>query len=117
LWGLPKEAASAMLVGVIRKDAAVALLEPLNLTAMQSATAIVALVLYFPCIATYTVLAREVGTRDLLAITAIMAATALLGGLFINLMGSILPPALIIGAEAAVVLTALAFSGKMKKRA
>ena len=48
LWGLPKETVSAMLVGIIRKDAAIALLVPLNLTGAQTITAVVTLVLYFP---------------------------------------------------------------------
>ena len=99
LWGLPEETVSAMLVGIIRKDAAIALLVPLKLTGAQTITAVVALVLYFPCVATYTVLARELGGRDLLKVTVIMLASTLLMGMFLNFMGSLLPPLAIIGAE------------------
>lgn len=99
LWGLPKETVSAMLVGIIRKDAAIALLVPLNLTGAQTITAVVTLVLYFPCVATYTVLARELGGRDLLKVTGIMLTATLLMGVFLNLIGSILSPLAIIAAE------------------
>ncbi len=99
LWGLPKETVSAMLVGIIRKDAAIALLVPLKLTGAQTITAVVTLVLYFPCVATYTVLARELGGKDLLKVTGIMLASTLLMGIFLNFIGSVLSPIAIIAVE------------------
>ncbi len=116
LWGLPKETASAMLVGLIRKDAAVALLEPLSLTAPQMLTAVLALVLYFPCVATYTVLTREVGGKDLIYITLIMIVTAVVGAMVMNLMGQFLPPVGIILIEVCLVAIALTASRIRIKR-
>ncbi len=103
LWGLPKETVSAMLVGVIRKDAAVALLVPLKLTGTQTITTVVTLVLYFPCVATYTVLARELGGKDLLKVTGIMLSATLLMGMFLNLFTSILHPIGVIALELGVM--------------
>jgi ferrous iron transport protein B len=99
LWGLPKETVSAMLVGVIRKDAAIALLVPLGLTGAQTITAVVTLVLYFPCVATYTVLARELGGKDLLKVTGIMIFATLFMGMFLNLFTALLPPLAVIVLE------------------
>ena len=113
LWGLPKETVSAMLVGIIRKDAAVALLVPLKLTGPQTITAIVTLVLYFPCVATYTVLARELGLKDLLKVTGIMLASTLIMGIFLNLLGAAMPPIAIIGIELIIMAAAVIILNKV----
>lgn len=116
LWGLPKETASAMLVGLIRKDAAIALLAPLNLEPMQLVTAVVALVLYFPCVATYSVLAKEMGTRDLIKITFIMLGTAIVGGTTLNLLGMFLAPTAIVIMEIVVCVAVLTLYKVKTKR-
>ncbi|MGI6097601.1 MAG: FeoB small GTPase domain-containing protein [Dethiobacteria bacterium] len=86
LLGLPEEAVSALLIGFLRKDMAVAMLEPLNLTAAQFVTGAVVLVVYFPCAATFSVLVRELGIRDMFASAAIMIATAVVAGTALNLL-------------------------------
>lgn len=96
LWGLPKETASAMLVGLIRKDAGVALLEPLSLDPGQLLTAVLVLILYFPCIATYTVLVRELHGKDLAKITMLMLVTTIIIGSLMRLAISIFSPLFIL---------------------
>ena len=86
LWGLPKEAISALVVGFLRKDVAVGMLGPLNLTTKQLVIGSTILAVYFPCIATYIVLIRELGIKDTLKSTAIMIAVALLIGVLLNLI-------------------------------
>jgi len=86
LWGLPKEAISALIVGFLRKDVAVGMLCPLNLTTKQLVTGATVLAVYFPCIATYVVLIRELGMRDMLKATFIMFFVALLIGTLLNLL-------------------------------
>ena len=86
LWGLPKEAISALIVGFLRKDVAVGMLGPLNLTTKQLIIGSTILTVYFPCIATYMVLIRELGIRDTLRSTSIMIAVALAVGVFLNLI-------------------------------
>ena len=61
LWGLPKEAISVLVVGFLRKDVAVGMLGPLNLTTKQLVIGSTILAVYFPCIATFVVLIRELG--------------------------------------------------------
>jgi ferrous iron transport protein B len=86
LWGLPKEAISALIVGFLRKDVAVGMLGPLNLTTKQLVVGSTILAVYFPCIATYIVLIRELGIKDTLKSTSIMIVVALLVGIALNLI-------------------------------
>ncbi len=82
LFGLPKEAVVAIVVGFLRKDVAIGLLAPLSLSAGQLVVGSVVLTMFFPCIAAFVVLARELGFRGLLMAIAIMlAATVVVGGL------------------------------------
>lgn len=82
LFGLPKEAVVAIVVGFLRKDVAIGLLAPLSLSAGQLVVGCVVLSMFFPCIASFVVLARELGPRRLLGATAVMiAATTVVGGL------------------------------------
>lgn len=78
--GIPGEAVAALLVGFFRKDLAVGMLLPLCLTAGQMVVATTLLSLYFPCIATFALLVKELGPYDTLKSSAIMVATALLVG-------------------------------------
>ncbi len=84
LWGLPKEAISALTVGFLRKDVAVGMLGPLNLTTKQLVVGSTVLAVYFPCIATFIVLIRELGVKDMLKVVAIMITVAVLIGTVLN---------------------------------
>ena len=86
LWGLPKEAISALIIGFLRKDVAVGMLGPLNLTTKQLVIGSTILAIYFPCIATFVVLIRELGIKDMLKSALIMVAVALSVGIFFNLI-------------------------------
>ncbi len=84
LWGLPKEAISALIIGFLRKDVAVGMLGPLNLTTKQLVVGSTVLAVYFPCIATFVSIARELGIKDMMKTTAIMIMVALLTGTLLN---------------------------------
>jgi ferrous iron transport protein B len=79
-FGLPKEAASALLVGFLRKDLAVGMLLPLGMTPMQLVIATTLLTVYFPCVGTFAVMFRELGVRGMIRATAFMAGTAFVVG-------------------------------------
>lgn len=85
LFGLPKEATVALSVGFFRKDVAVGMLMPLALNVKQLFVASVLLAISFPCIATFVILLRELGLRDLIKATLIMIITGLLVGTVLNL--------------------------------
>ncbi|MBN1823025.1 MAG: ferrous iron transporter B [Endomicrobiales bacterium] len=86
LWGLPAEMVPALLVGLLRKDVAVGMLGGLGLDNGQLVTGAVILAIYFPCLATFFVLYREMGKADMLKITLIMIATVTAVGTLLNML-------------------------------
>ncbi len=87
VWlGLPKESSTALLVGFFRKDLAVGMLLPLGMTPMQLVIATTILAIYFPCVATFAVLVKELGVKDMIKSTGIMIATALVVGSILRLL-------------------------------
>ena len=84
LLGLPGESVTAIAIGFLRKDVALALLAPLSLTAGQFVVASVVLAMFFPCVATFAVLLRELGWRDTAKSTGIMVLTAFAFGSLLN---------------------------------
>ncbi|MGQ9546303.1 MAG: FeoB small GTPase domain-containing protein [Dehalococcoidia bacterium] len=86
LWGLPKEAVAPLIVGFLRKDAAMGMLASLHLTAKQLVISSTVLAMFFPCVATFAILARELGVRDLLKAVGIMMMAALISGSLQNLI-------------------------------
>ena len=86
LFGLPQDATTALLMGFLRKDLAVGMLLPLGMTAIQLVIAVTVLTIYFPCVATFAVLIRELGLRDMAKSAALMIATALIVGTSLNLI-------------------------------
>jgi len=86
LWGLPKETIAPLAVGFLRKDVAMGMLAPLALTAKQLVISSTVLAMFFPCVATFVILARELGARDLLKAVGIMIAAVLIMGSLQNLI-------------------------------
>jgi ferrous iron transport protein B len=86
LWGLPKETIVALVIGFLRKDVAMGMLAPLALSAKQLVISSTVLAMFFPCVATFVILARELGVRDLLKAVGIMIAAALIVGGLQNLV-------------------------------
>ena len=84
--GLPQEAVGALIVGFLRKDVAVGMLIPLGLTIKQLVIASVVLAMYFPCVATFTTLIRELGIADMLKSAVIMIISSLIVGGLLNLI-------------------------------
>ena len=86
ILGLSKGATTALLVGFLRKDLAVGMLLPLNMTPYQLVIAATILTIYFPCVATFTVLLKELGLKDMIKSTVIMILTALTVGGILRLI-------------------------------
>jgi len=84
--GLPAEAVGALIVGFLRKDVAVGMLIPLGLTVKQLIIASVVLAMYFPCVATFTTLVKELGVVDMLKSATIMIISSLVVGGLLNLV-------------------------------
>lgn len=83
-FGLPDQAINALLMGFLRKDLAMGVLMPMGLNPKQMLTISILLVIYFPCIATFVVLIRELGVVNMLKATVIMLISTFLVGVYIN---------------------------------
>jgi ferrous iron transport protein B len=118
LLGLPGEAVSTLLIGFLRKDVAVAMLVPLGLSARQFVIGAVVLAAYFPCAATFTVLVKEMGVKDMLKSAAIMIVTAFTAGFVLNLLlDTIIPAAyLAFGLVAMALILALVLGSTSDRR-
>jgi len=86
LLGLPKEGVAALVIGFLRKDVALGMLAPLALSAKQLVVGSVVLAMFFPCIATFVVLLRELGVVNMLKSAGIMISAALITGGILNLI-------------------------------
>ena len=86
VWGLPEEAIGALIVGFLRKDVAIGMLGPLDLTTKQLVVGSTVLAIYFPCIATFMVLVKELGIKDMLKSAGIMISVAIIVGGLMNLI-------------------------------
>lgn len=87
LLGLPEKAVVALVIGFLRKDVALGMLGSLEgLTGAQLAVGSVVLAMSFPCIATFAVLWRELGLRDMLKATLTMLVCAVFMGTLLNLV-------------------------------
>ena len=84
--GLPREVVSAMIIGFLRKDVAVGLLKPLQLSLKQLIIACTVLTIYFPCFATFFVLLKELGLKDMIKSASIMIGSAFLVGIILNIV-------------------------------
>ncbi|MDO9513156.1 MAG: nucleoside recognition domain-containing protein, partial [Elusimicrobiota bacterium] len=86
VMGLPEETVAALVVGFLRKDVAVGMLAPLGLSVKQLVIASVVLTMYFPCVATFTVLIKELGVKDMMKSALIMIAATIFTGGILNLI-------------------------------
>lgn len=84
LFGLPKESIVALIIGFLRKDVAVGMLAPLALSAKQLFIATTLLAISFPCIATFIVLWKELGVKDLVRSVFIMIMVSVIVGAALN---------------------------------
>jgi ferrous iron transport protein B len=85
VMGLPAEAAGAIIVGFLRKDIAIGMLIPLSLTLKQLVIASVVLSMFFPCIATFSVMLRELGVKDMVKSVGIMITSSIIVAGILNL--------------------------------
>ena len=84
LFGLPEGAVVALAIGFLRKDVAVGMLMPLNLSANQLFIAATLLAISFPCVATFVVLWKELGVKGVVKSTLIMIGISLIVGTFLH---------------------------------
>lgn len=86
LLGLPEEAVLAVIIGFLRKDIGVGMMAPLGMTVKQLVIGSATLAMFFPCIATFVVMFKELGTLDTVKSIGIMVTTAIGVGALLNLI-------------------------------
>jgi ferrous iron transport protein B len=84
LFGLPGEASIALITGFLRKDLAVGMLISLNMAPLQLVIAVTMLTIYFPCVATFAVLIKELGIKDMIKSAFIMLSVAFIVGIILK---------------------------------
>ncbi len=89
MLGLPEEAALFLLLGVIRREMAVAPLLAMELNNLQLLVGCVVALLYIPCVSVLGVIAREFNAKTAVIIGVSTFTTAILLGSIINLIGSL----------------------------
>jgi len=85
-FGIPGDAVLAILVGFIRKDAAVGMLAAIPMTPMQLMIACILLVTYFPCIATLAALYNELGIKNFLKTIGLMLIVTFITGTILKVL-------------------------------
>ena len=79
--GIPPEMVGALIVGFLRKDVAIAFFSLIpGMNAWQAVTGVVILMIYFPCVATFVIMFKELGFLNTLKSTILMIAVALVVG-------------------------------------
>jgi ferrous iron transport protein B len=84
MLGLPPEAIGALVIGFLRKDMAMGMLGALDLSAKQLVIGSTVLAMFFPCIASFVVLTKELRWLNMLKATGIMLAASITVGSLLN---------------------------------
>ncbi|MCL2616694.1 MAG: ferrous iron transporter B [Defluviitaleaceae bacterium] len=85
--GLPAEAVTALILGIVRREMSVAPLVALDLTPLQAFVGGAVSLMYLPCISVFAILNKEFNVKVALAISLSTIATALFVGGLINHIG------------------------------
>lgn len=86
LLGLPSDAATALIIGFLRKDIGIGMFAPLDMTPEQLVIAAVVLAMYFPCMATFMVMLKELGFSGTMKSVGLRLIAALVVGTMLNLL-------------------------------
>lgn len=88
--GLPSEAVLGLILGIVRREMAIAPLLALNLTPLQMFTGAAVGLLYLPCLSVFGILAKEFNTKVAVGIALSTTITAILVGGLINKAGTLI---------------------------
>ena len=89
IFGLPGETSVVLISGFLRKDLAVGTLLSFpggTFNPMQLVIIATMLTMFFPCIATFAVMIKELGIRDMLKSALIMIGAATIVGILLRLI-------------------------------
>jgi ferrous iron transport protein B len=91
MFGLPGDTAAPLIAGFLRKDLAVAALggvaSTVGMTNYQMFTAVVLLCIYFPCVATFALMIKELNWKYILGTLATLVVMVFVFGGILHLIG------------------------------
>jgi ferrous iron transport protein B len=87
--GLPAEAVTALILGIVRREMSVAPLVALDLNALQAFVGGAVALMYLPCLSVFAILAKEFKARVAITIALSTVVLALFVGGIINQIGQI----------------------------
>ncbi len=87
-FGIPKETVAPLIAGFLRKDLAVAQLSAIDMSGFQLITSVVIISIYFPCIATFSMIIKE--GRKSGGIIKVLGGSLLILGTVVLLWGGLL---------------------------
>jgi len=87
--GLPAEAVTALILGIVRREMSVAPLIALDLNALQAFVGGVVSLLYLPCLSVFAILAKEFKAKVAIILTVSTIVLALFVGGLINQVGQL----------------------------
>ena len=87
--GLPAEAVTALILGIVRREMSVAPLIALDLTALQAFVGGAVALMYLPCIAVFAILAKEFKAKIAIIIALSTVFLAIIIGGIINQIGQL----------------------------
>lgn len=88
--GLPNEAVIVLVLGIVRREMAVAPLIAMNLDPLQMFVGVVVALLYLPCLSVFGILAKEFKARVAVGIALSTTFAALFVGGLVNQIGTLL---------------------------
>lgn len=86
ILGLPAETTPLLILGFLRKDVSIALLQPFNLPPQELVVACVFMAMYLPCVATFFVMLRESGWKDTFKVIALTLSLSLVTAYVLRLI-------------------------------
>lgn len=87
-FGVPKETVIPLIAGFLRKDLAVAQLSAIDMSGFQLITSVVLISIYFPCIATFSMIIKEGRTSG--GVIRVLGGSLLILGVVVFLWGGLL---------------------------
>ena len=87
VFGVPADATASLVVGFLRKDLAIGLLPIEAMTNYQVFKSVVLLTIYFPCLATFAMVLRELNWKEILSTLGFLVVCILVFGGVLNLIG------------------------------
>ncbi|NMA68395.1 MAG: ferrous iron transporter B, partial [Desulfitobacterium sp.] len=88
--GMPKEAIIVLILGIVRREMAVAPLISMNLDPLQMFVGVVVALLYLPCLSVFGILAKEFKARVAVGIALSTTFAALFVGGLVNQIGTLM---------------------------